>query len=395
MLALLATLLLAGAIFVWKAQESAAHNATAAPAGTAGATPSLALAASGAASNAASRTAEQTKHDQLQALKEQLVAAQQRLSSYQAATRYPPESRPISEHGDQIKPFNPIVDVQPLRNAQGDAIPGRHLLTHQDRVYVSGQESALFTVQMQDDQGHAAPLRVMRATTHEVQDATHTQTVSQMAVQFEDRGANGDALAGDGIYSARLQPAAQGFANTQGTIRVDLDLQSNTGGSAHAFFDIIYTPTVPATWSGAISESVDGGSLTFHLGADVREAGRYVINARVYDASGKPFALLEFNDELPTGHAEVPLTLFGKLIRDAKPVFPLTLRDLQGFVLYENRFPDRAMMPRRPQAIYTSGVYPPAGFSDAEWSSPDRQRHLDEYTRDVTQLQQTLRPLQP
>lgn len=331
-----------------------------------------------------------TPHQRLTA---QWLEAKHRLDSYRTATQYPPESQPIEAHADNLKPFNPVVENRPAISAQGTPIAGRNLVTSQDRVYVSGQDSVLLTVSMLDDQGHTTPLRIIRATAHEVQDSAHNHTVTSVAMQFDDRGANGDLIARDGIYSARLQPAAQGFSNTQGTLRVDLDLQSDTGGPAHAFFDIIYSPHVPATWRGSVRETTNQGSLDFYLKAEMRDAGRYIVTARAYDATGKPFALLSFNDEVSAGPNEIRLTLFGKLIRDAKPAFPITLRDVEGYLLYENQFPDRAMMPRWAQTAYTSQPHAMTEFADTEWSSEQRQRYLNEYALDVQKIEQSLQGL--
>jgi hypothetical protein len=110
-----------------------------------------------------------------------------------------------------------------------------------------------------------------------------------------------------------------------------------------------------------------------------------VVSARVDDANGKPFALLGFNDELAAGMQEVRLVLFGKLVRDGAPVFPLALRDVEGFLLIPDRFPYRAMMPRVAGRMHVSGSYPLSGFSDAEWTSEERERYLAELTRDVDQ----------
>lgn len=329
----------------------------------------------------------------------QLTEARQRLNSYRAATVYPPQSQPIAAHADVLQPFAPVVEDRAALSAQGAPLSGRHLITSQDRVYVSGTDSVLLTVAMRDDQNRTAPLRVIRAVAHEVQDVSHTQTVMPVAVSFDDRGSHGDTAAGDGVFSTRLQPATQGFATTQGTIRVDLDLQSDIGGPVHAFFDVVYMPQVPAVWSGGVRESMDNGSLDFYLKAEMREAGRYIITARAYDATGKPFALLSFNDEVPAGTNDIRLSLFGKLVRDAKPVFPITLRDIDGYILYESRFPDRAMMPRWPQTAYTSHPHSLSEFADAEWTSEQRQRYLTEFGKDVQVAEQNLRdasqPAQP
>jgi hypothetical protein len=103
----------------------------------------------------------------------------------------------------------------------------------------------------------------------------------------------------------------------------------------------------------------------------------------VDDAKGKPFALATFNDVLPAGTSEIKLTVFGKLLRDAEPAMPLTLRDVDGLLLKENTDPDRALMPRLEGRVLTGNKHPVGGFSDAEWQSEERARHLDEFARDI------------
>ena len=112
-----------------------------------------------------------------------------------------------------------------------------------------------------------------------------------------------------------------------------------------------------------------------------------LLSGRIDDAHGKPFALMTFNEELPAGAQEIRLTLFGKLVRDAKPAFPLTLRDVDGFRLRPDAFPDRSLMPRLADVVHTSRVYPLDGFADTEWSSEERSRYLGELGRDVADAQ--------
>jgi hypothetical protein len=333
--------------------------------------------------------AKRVRQDKQRLLKARLTEAQSRLDSYKASTRYPYESRPISEHQDQLKPFDPIVEDKPMRTQNSQPVAGQHLRTTQDRVFVGGQESVRLTVSLVDDANQVLPLRVTRAVAHEVQGASGSTGYPTVAIQFEDRGMHGDAQAGDGVLTAVLQPWTQGFATLSGTIRTEVYLQSDAG-PGQTFFDIIYTPTIPATWSGGVTESLDNGSLHFYLKAQVREAGRYVVSARVYDANGKAFALLTFNDEVQAGSTAFKLTLFGKLVRDAQPPRPFTLRDVEGFLLYENTFPDRAMMARLSGVVHTTQSYALSSFSDAEWQSEERSRYLTEYTKDVNQAQAAL-----
>jgi hypothetical protein len=115
----------------------------------------------------------------------------------------------------------------------------------------------------------------------------------------------------------------------------------------------------------------------------VRQPGRYIVNGRVDDAHGKPFALASFNDVLGPGPNEVRLPVFGKLMRDQDAAQPLTLRDVDGYLLREDVDPDRLLLPRLEGKVYAGKSHPPKNFSDAEWQSEERNRYLTEFNKDV------------
>lgn len=115
--------------------------------------------------------------------------------------------------------------------------------------------------------------------------------------------------------------------------------------------------------------------------------GRYVITARVDDDDGKSFALITFNDDLPAGRQEPRLRLFGKLLLDLGPRSPFRLRDIEGFLLKENAFPDRELIPALEGVVHTTRRYVAGNFSDAEWQSEERDRYIKELTKDLVEAQ--------
>jgi hypothetical protein len=335
----------------------------------------------------------------LAARKEQLVQWQQRYdraeqvySSYKDSTRYPYESRPISEHPDQIRPFDPISEDKVLRDASGKAVKGLRLRTKQERVFLSGSESVTFTIEAFDDQSKPVPMTISRSAAQNVADTSTPIKIIEANVPFSDDGSGADITAGDGKYTARLTPATQGFANHAGTIRVLAQVTAN-GEQGVASFDVVYSPEVPATWLG-VRDAVESGSLNFYLKVQVQVAGRYVASGRVYDANGKPFALVQFNEDVAVGVTEFKLQVFGALLRDKNPPFPLQLVDVDGFLLRPDAFPDRSMMARQTGAVYTTGRYAIDRFSAAEWSSEERDRYLKEYGRDVQEALEQVGNLQ-
>ena len=328
----------------------------------------------------------QARRAQREMWQRRLERAQDALAAYRQSTRYPHESQPLEARSDQAYPNEPIAEEHALDRDAGKAGEGATLRTTQERVYVQGAESVRFTLSVRDSAGRALPLRILRSSAREIS-PPHTGSLYPMVpLAFNDDGTSGDATPSDGVHTAQLQPETQGFAGLFGQIRVEAALRYQDKEGV-TYFDIHYTPRAPATWQASVRESIEDGSLVFHLGADVSEAGRYVVSARVDDASGKPFALLTFNEEVAQGRQEFRLTLFGKLVRDVKPQFPLTLRDVIAFRLLADTFPDRSLMPRLPGQVHVSRDHPLDAFADAEWASEERTRYLDEFSRDVADAQ--------
>lgn len=377
------------ALVGWGLFEPASDDAGGAPAagqsGSGGAGRQAVAGPAGAASSGAgpfSASGLASRQQQLALWQQRYDRAEQVYSSYRDATRYPHDSRPLAEHPDQVRPYDPIAEDKVLRDASGKAVDGVRLRTTQERVFLSGADSVKFTIAAEDRSGNPVPLVINRSAAQSVPDTTAQIVLIQASVPFADDGQGPDAQAGDGQYSGRLTPAAQGFARQGGTIRVLVDMTAN-GQAGVAQFEVVYTPAVPATWAGSVREAVEGGSLNFYVKANVLAAGRYVVSGRVFDANGRALALVQFNELMPAGAGEFRLQVFGALILDRRSVFPLRLVDVDGFLLLPDTFPDRAMMPRQPGTVHVSSRYAPDSFSAAEWSSQERDRYLNEYGRDV------------
>ena len=335
----------------------------------------------------------QARQEQLALWRARYDRAEQTYASYRDATRYPHESRPMSEHPDQVRPFAPITEELKLLNNKGEPIKGVRLRTSQERVFLSGSDTVRFAIQAVDENNLPLPLTIRNASARTIADAGAPVKLIQASLSFTDNGNGADDTAGDSNYTARLSPAAQGFERYNGTIRTLAEVTAN-GQQGMVQFDVIYTPDIPATW-GSVREAVEAGSLNFYLKLNVRLPGRYVVSGRVDDANGVPFALVQYNEELSAGVREVRLQVFGALIRDKSPAFPLRLRDVDGFLLIPDTFPDRAMLARQPGVIYTSARYAQDRFSPNEWTSEERERYLTEYGKDAETARQQVQDLTP
>jgi hypothetical protein len=328
-----------------------------------------------------------------QQLADNLQLADHTYCSYRATSKYPHESRPIAEQPDQVYPNAPVTDAHPMR-LEGGGTDSRVLVqTSQSRVYMAAGEAVAFSLRAIDGDGKVLPLVVTRALAQGMT-FNGARAAAQAVLAFADDGSGADPVAGDGAFAAVLAPAQTSLATFHGTIRTDV--RFNVAGRAGAvIFDVIYSPQLPATWTGQVREAVEDGSLNFYLKADVRQAGRYVVTGRIDDARGRPFALATFNDLLATGPQEVRLTTFGKLLRDQEPALPLTLRDVDGYLLKENTDPDRLLMPRLEGRAFTGKPHPLKAFSDAEWQGEERSRYLAEFGKDLALAKKALADFDP
>jgi hypothetical protein len=292
------------------------------------------------------------------AVSRRLPRAEQNLEAYLASARYPPSCRPMAEKPDLAEPHRVPVRTLPLAH-------GRARVTlRQDRYYAAGDETVALGITCAIG-GAPAPCDVISATAAPAPDMP--PVAGPVAVAFTS--------ADDGSVSAQLQPSAQGFAAYHGPLRVTAVVRVG-GEQGPASFDVEYTPAPPATFTGTFREALDGGSLDLYVGVNVMRGGRYLVRARVDDADGRRLAYLSDGAVLGPGAEEIRLQLFGKVVTDAGGRAPFQLRDLEGFLLEEDTYPDRETMPGRDGVVYTTRAYAPGVLSPADWESEAKERRV-------------------
>ncbi len=338
--------------------------------------------ASGAAHQAslAAPAAVASPADRRRQLLENVQLTEHTYCSYRDSSKYPHGSRPIAEQPDQVYPNAPVNEANAMRTDSGNADPKVLIQTSQTRVYLAAGEAVSFSIRAVDTEGKVLPLVITSATAQGLAFGKQ-RALAPLSVPFVDDGNGADPVPNDGAFAATLVPSQTAMATFNGTIRTRV-LYSVGGQNGSVAFDVINSAETPAVWMGPARETVDNGSLSYVLKADVRTAGRYIVNGRVDDAKGKPFALVNFNEVLQTGPNEIKLTVFGKLLRDHEAALPLTLRDVDGYLLRENTDPDRSLMARLEGKVVKGKPHPLNGFSDGEWSSEERDRHLAEFGKD-------------
>ncbi|MDI1434246.1 hypothetical protein [Polyangium sorediatum] len=306
------------------------------------------------------------------------------LEGYLQATRYPPGARPLSEKPDLQKAHSVSKSTQPLARSDKKLTDARVTL-EQDRLYLVGDEAARLRVSCTTSEGPAR-CEVLRAMARVPETMPQGDNMPTAPVVFADEGAGGSSIA------ALFAPAKEGFGGYHGPIAVNVDLRID-GEEGGARFDVIYTPAPPARLTGDVREVLEDGSLCLYLRLAVDKPGRYVVVGRVDDADGDGFAYLEHNEPLSAGAQEAKMCIFGKLVLDEQAKSPFVLRDVEAYLLKEDTYPDRELVPGRDGPFHTTKAYAQSVFSDAEWQSEERDRHVKEFTKDVKEAEDALEAL--
>ncbi|MDI1450848.1 hypothetical protein [Polyangium sp. 6x1] len=307
-----------------------------------------------------------------------LERARHTLEGYVQSTRYPPGARPLSEKPDLQKPHSVAKSKQPLARPD-HKLTDAHVTLEQDRLYLVGDEAARLVVSCATSEGPAR-CEVLRAEARVPETMPQASTIPAAPVAFADEGAGGSTIA------ALFAPAKEGFGGYYGPIAVNLALRIE-GEEGGAGFDVVYTPAPPARFTGDVREVLEDGSLCLYLRLAVDKPGRYIVVGRVDDAEGDGFAYLEHNDPLGAGAQDAKMCIFGKLVLDERAKSPFVLRDVEAYLLKEDTYPDRELVPGRDGPFYTTKAYPESVFSDAEWQSEERDRHIKEFTKDVKEAE--------
>ncbi|MBI2388205.1 MAG: hypothetical protein HYV09_01200 [Deltaproteobacteria bacterium] len=312
-----------------------------------------------------------------------LNRAQQTLDKYLESTRYPPHSRPISEMPDLQTTERRVEKQLGFRKKNGTKRGDLRLNLTQSSQRIIADETLRMTIACVSGKG-IEPSTVLSARSEELPSRGQTQT----PIAFVDDGSHGDEKAGDQVWTALFQPATSAqFNGYNGDVQVPVEIRCS-GDEALTYFNFFYTANVPARFTGKVREAVEKGSLALYLELEVKKAGWYKLDLRVDDANDTRLAFTSFDAELPVGLHEARFVLFGKLIVDYAAQPPFKLRDLDGYRFVADTSPDREYLKPTAGPIYTTKTYPAGTFSDAEWTSEEKDRNVAEFTKDVKEAKE-------
>ena len=307
--------------------------------------------------------------------REQWIEDRRRLrETYLEKAQYPGESRPLAHKTDLLLPNHVEPMQRPLKYHDVDAgeQAGKvSIQQNQDRIFLKPGDTAVAKLQAFVD-GKAVGIDSIEASFHRVEERRETAQLA--SATFLDDGVAPDEAAGDLTYTARVTLTAEALAGYTGPVALVARTRVQ-GEEGKIDFRFIASAPPPARFTGAIREVIEQGSLVFYVGVDVTTAGKYIGQARLYDANERPIAFLAYNVDLPKGPAEVRLLAYGKLLRDEGAAMPLVLRDIEGWRVLIGVYPDREVMAILDPRFRTK-TYPLETFTDKPYDGPDKQKML-------------------
>ena len=133
-------------------------------------------------------------------------------------------------------------------------------------------------------------------------------------LRFHDDGKDGDAEAGDDLFTAQFEPSPETALDAAGRLAVVVDATSQKGEQRTATTEILYS--VPsARLTGNYREELVDGHLRVLAEAAVEEPGTFELEATIADEDAK-FIGWAYNDvQLDPGKHWIPLTYAGSIFR--------------------------------------------------------------------------------
>lgn len=349
------------------------------------------------------------------------------LEAYRIHAQYPDFSRPLDKGmADLIDPWKhvdeplPLVDDPALRTEGGvkkriddlkkagksdaeieadlkkyyESMPryqfaaNRHTLTFGDELIV--------TLKVTDSNGVRMPYTL--GDVYVLGDPLFTKA-RLGSPEFNDSGFSPDQVADDGIttFSWKIPGEDKKYwGNLKLVVQIKPKGAKEPIEVAHTFFA---SPITPAKFTDNFSERLENGSLVIDAVVDVKRECKFVFQANLYDYRGNPTHWVTVNSVLEPGFRTVSFVFFGKIFHDGGYAGKFTMRELRGTC--ENLpFPARWVgdpskvdaiananpldepvlyyMPYTMKSYTTTRDYTLKDFSNAEWSSPEKEARMRE-----------------
>jgi hypothetical protein len=198
-------------------------------------------------------------------------------------------------------------------------------------------------------------------------------------VDLRDDGQGRDIEAGDGVFTAEIDPTDDDLRQWKGLIRVQVWGQTTDGEKRNAKTHFYYgAPSAKLT--GTYTDKLADGHLQIDAGVEVSEAGQYHLEATLSGSKGL-IAWAENTVQLGPGTKSIPLTFWGLALREANEPGPYRLSS----IALANVSADPPQLDDAIGTSYETAAYKPDDFSGETYNDPQLLEKADRLDTTGTQ----------
>jgi hypothetical protein len=222
-------------------------------------------------------------------------------------------------------------------------------------------------------------VRGRRVAARDVRAAVLTEDLRTLGeLEYRDDGTNGDAVAGDRLYTAVFTPGAEAGDVLARSYLVKVIAHTRSDDERVAATSFLYSRP-QAYLTGSFRDTLVDGSLVVEAEVEVLAAGRFHLEATLYSAdASQPLVWAQTAAELSPGRYWMSLPYYGLALRERGVDGPYLLR----FVALSTT---TAMPNAKNRLLETGYVTPPyraASFTDRPFNDPALLDAADRLDRD-------------
>lgn len=291
---------------------------------------------------------------------------------YRRRARYPRSSQPVFSPDDDPITRERVVNPVRSRGRRGE---DPTLVVYPAQVGFETPEPAVVHAYLEDgDRREEA--KEIRATVLTDQ----LETVGEIV--YRDDGTDGDAEAGDGIYTAAFVPGPESDGRLSTSYM--LQVRATTLGDEERFATTSFLYSWPdAQLTGAYRDLLVDGSLHVQAEVEVTAPGRFHLEGTLYDASGtEALAWAQTAAELPEGRHWMTLPFYGLILHERGIDGPYLVRNLA--LSTASAMPNAKN--RVARDVHVTAAYRATQFTDAAFGDPDLLDAAERVERDAPAL---------
>lgn len=280
---------------------------------------------------------------------------------YRQMARYPDTSAPIESAND---PVLQKAQVTPTKVVGPPEAPAELSLYPRD-VFFESPNAIVLYARYSPGPNQISPSQL----TGKVFKQDHTEIAT---AQFHDDGTNGDATAGDQLFTATINFPADRTGDYLGLHTVVVE--AGAGPWAPLVATAYYHYGDPgARLTGTYSDQIVNGDLEINADVEIAGTGRYHLEASLYTEDGRPIAWAQNAMELPPGRHRIPLLFHGLIFSEKAANGPFLLK----YVSLSNTTQFPGSKARIVQDAYVTQPFQPAAFTNQPFNHPEMIREAN------------------